>query len=389
MAAEQRSKHAQGGNGGARATLIIDASERDSDLLYASRFLAGDPFTYVEVEGRTFLILSDLELGRGRKEAKVDEVVSFSEIEKELEREGTMAPKLDDVAMRFLERRETRRIRVPARFPVRFADRMRARGFTIEVAEEPFLPARAIKTAAEISKIEAAQRVTEEVMLDAIEQIRRAAVASGGALELEGRPLTVESLKLRIRRQLLERGYHAADPIVAPGDQGCDPHDTGHGALRSGESIIIDIFPQHVESRYWGDMTRTVCKGKASAALDAMYRSVLRAHETALSAIKPGVTGAEVHRQVQESFAGDGYRTERKNGAWVGFFHGTGHGIGLDIHEAPRLSRNGPALAEGMVVTVEPGLYYPGIGGIRVEDIAVITASGCRNLNRAPKTLVV
>jgi Xaa-Pro aminopeptidase len=136
-------------------------------------------------------------------------------------------------------------------------------------------------------------------------------------------------------------------------------------------------------------MTRTVVKGRASDDLRRLHAAVRDAQATAIAAIAPGVTGDEVHRRVQQVFERAGYPTELRGGDWVGFFHGTGHGVGLDIHEPPRLSRGGPVLAEGMVITVEPGLYYPGLGGCRLEDLVVVTESGCRNLNRAPYDLEV
>ncbi|MFQ5654764.1 MAG: M24 family metallopeptidase, partial [Planctomycetota bacterium] len=279
-------------------------------------------------------------------------------------------------------------VRVPARFPVRAADRLREEGFTLVVSKEPFFPRRAVKTPEEILRIEAAQEATEEVMLDAIEQIRRTEIR-GDELHLDGETLTAERLKMRVRKLLLERGYNVGEIIVAPGDQGCDPHNTGSGPLRAGETIIIDIFPRHIENRYWGDMTRTVVKGEPSSELRKLHAAVEKAQRVALEEIGPGVRGADVHRKVSESLEMDGFATTCTNGTWKGFFHGTGHGVGLDIHEAPRLSKNGPVLEEGMVVTVEPGLYYPGLGGVRIEDLVVVTADGCRNLNRASRELVV
>ncbi len=176
---------------------------------------------------------------------------------------------------------------------------------------------------------------------------------------------------------------------MAAGDHVCDPHNSGEGPLPADKSIIIDIFPRHVRNHYWGDMTRTVVKGRPSPELAALHKSVLQSQQEAIARIHPGATGAEIHQHVQECFRKAGHVTERRNGAMCGFFHGTGHGIGLDIHESPRLSKNGRELEQGMVITVEPGLYYPGIGGVRIEDVVVVTEDGCRNLNAAPRELTV
>ena len=377
---------------GEKARLIIDASERDSDLLYASGFMAGDPFTYVEFDGASHLILSDLEFGRGKKESTVDSIASYSELEKQVQesRDGDEGgtPAIEDVVIQFLRNSGIQHLMVPARFPVRYADRLRQEGFVIDVEEDPFYPCRQVKSDQEIEYISAAQQDTEAAMLEAIDLIR-GSEERDGILHLDGEPLTVERVKRHIRAELLRRDYLIGDPIVAPGDQGCDPHNTGAGEIRAGDSIIIDIFPRHMATCYWGDMTRTVVKGEASAELIRIHEAVARAQQVAFDAIRPGVTGAEVHAQVQESFKSDGFVSEQKNGTWCGFFHGTGHGLGLDIHERPRLGKTGGALEPGMVVTVEPGLYYPGIGGVRIEDVVVITEHGNRSLNRAPRDLVV
>lgn len=371
------------------ATLIVESSERDSDILWASGFWAGDPFVFAEIAGRTHLILSDLELGRGRKEARVDTVHSWTEVELGAKsKSGKPKPSFAEVVAHFLGENDVSSLRVPSRFPLSLADGLRRLGFTVEPATEPFFPARGRKTPDEIAHIEAAQAATEDAMLFAIDRIRASEVVDG-TLHLDGAPLEVDRLKEMVRVHLLRAGYQLGTFIIAPGDQGCDPHDTGSGPLRAGETIIIDIFPRHIGSRFWGDMTRTVVKGEATEEQRRLHATVRDAQEAAIAAIEPGVTGAVVHRAAQQVIEDAGYVTEVRDGDWVGFFHGTGHGVGLDIHEPPRLSLGGPTLEEGMVVTVEPGLYYPGLGGCRIEDIVVVTADGCRNLNRAPKELEV
>lgn len=370
------------------ATLIIEASERDSDLLWVSGFRAGDPFVFVEIGGRTHLLLTNLELGRGRKESRVDEVHSWTEAAAAAADALGRPARYGEVVAHFLRGHEIAEVRVPARFPLRIADELREAGISVTSAADPFYPGRGRKSAEEISQLEEAQRVTEEAMLFAIDRIRQSEVR-GGELHLEGEPLDVDRLKQMVRIFCLEREMALGEFIVAPGDQGCDPHDCGSGSLRAGETIIIDIFPRHLTTMMWGDMTRTVFKGEAPAEVRRLHAAVQEAQEAAIAAIAPGVTGDAVHAAVEEVFARESFPTELRDGDWVGFFHGTGHGVGLDIHELPRLMKGGPELEEGMVVTVEPGLYYPGLGGCRIEDIVVVTADGCRNLNRAPKSLEV
>ncbi len=369
--------------------LIIDDSEREPDLLWASGFLAVDVFTWLKDSRGSAVMLTDLEFGRGEKESSVDEVISLSAMEKAARvDEGTPAP-FEAVVLQLLRSREVDHVEVPARFPVRVADHLRASGIEVTPVRDPFFPQRAIKNASEIECLEESQAATEAAMLMAIDAVRRSEPDDGGVLHLDGEPLTSERLKGMVRLFLLEKGLQIGPFIIAPGDQGCDPHDVGSGPLQAGETIIIDIYPQHMSHRYWGDMTRTVVRGGATEQQKKMHAAVQTAQEAAIEMIRPGACGQAIHRQVQEIFEEAGFPTEKRDGTWVGFFHGTGHGLGLDIHEPPRISPVGPELQEGIVVTVEPGLYYPGIGGCRIEDVVLVTADGCRNFNKAPKDLEV
>jgi Xaa-Pro aminopeptidase len=197
-------------------------------------------------------------------------------------------------------------------------------------------------------------------------------------------------VKQRINKAILDRGCVAAHTIVACGDQGCDPHNEGTGPLKANQSIILDIFPRSQSSGYWGDITRTVVKGRASERLKILFQAVNHGQKIALKQIKGGVKGSDIHQSVQDYFNQAGFKTRRRNGRMEGFFHGTGHGVGLEIHEAPRLSsRASGRLEAGHVVTVEPGLYYPGVGGVRLEDLVVVTKTGNRNLTKFPIYLEV
>jgi Xaa-Pro aminopeptidase len=213
----------------------------------------------------------------------------------------------------------------------------------------------------------------------------RAAEVRDGLLVLEGEILTSERVKRMIAGYLLERDYVAGRTIVAGGEQACDPHEEGHGPLKAGEAIIIDIFPRSVATRYHGDLTRTVLKGQASDALRKQFAAVRAAQEEALGCIRAGVEGPTVHARVCSLFEAQGFRTEEVGGRMQGFFHGTGHGLGLEIHEPPRVSKVPASLQAGNVVTVEPGLYYPRAGGVRIEDVVLVTEDGCSNLVKYPK----
>jgi Xaa-Pro aminopeptidase len=178
-----------------------------------------------------------------------------------------------------------------------------------------------------------------------------------------------------------------ANTIVAGGDQACDPHERGHGPLFANSLIILDIFPRDAASGYFGDMTRTVVRGRASEKQRDLWETVRTGQEMALKKMKPGVDGLKLHNEIKKLFADRGYPTEVRNGRQVGFFHGTGHGLGLEIHEYPRFQKT--VFKKGQVLTVEPGLYYPGLGGVRLEDVAVLTDTGMRLLSRFEKRLEI
>jgi Xaa-Pro aminopeptidase len=197
--------------------------------------------------------------------------------------------------------------------------------------------------------------------------------------------VTSEWIKKLINVQLMESECVAQHTIVAGGDQACDPHNEGSGPLPADRSIIFDVFPRSAQSRYFADMSRTVVKGRPSPELKKLYQTVKDAQEEAITKIRDGADGAKIHQGICDRFEAAGYRTGVVNGRMQGYFHGTGHGVGLDIHEAPRISRTGSLLQEGHIVTVEPGLYYPGLGAIRIEDMVLVTKDGCRNLTNFPK----
>ncbi len=364
------------------AVVLVAASEVDANLYHASGFLAGDPVIFVERGGRRTLALWDLELARGRKEARVDRVVSLTDLARKSGSRNSA-----DLIVRLLGR--MRRATVPENFPLGLAIALRKRGVRLRVRPDPFYPDRQVKSSQEVREIERTQRATEEAFEAALEVLRRSRVR-GDRLLHEGRPVTSESLRRVLHVALLERGCSARNTIVACGDQGCLPHCRGTGPIRPGRTIVFDIFPQSETSRYYADMSRTVVKGRAAPAVRRMYEAVLEGQELGISKVRSGVNGRDVDAAIRTRFEELGYRTERRNGAWVGYFHGTGHGVGLDIHEPPwLLKQRDSVLPEGAVVTVEPGLYYPGVGAVRLEDMVWVGSRGCRNLTRFPKVLEV
>lgn len=371
-----------------QAKLIIGASESNANLYYATAFLAPDPFVFVwGQEGKT-LLMSDLEVDRARSQAKVDAVLPIRIYEERAKAAGIERPTTADSVACFLQERGITRAVVPGAFPLEHGDALRAKGIGVETRREPFFEQRLTKSPAEVEAIVNAMRKTEAALEEAIAAIRKSRVV-GGVLHWKGEPLTSERVQRLIARALLDEGLLAQHTIVSCGDGACDPHNEGQGPLYAGQTIILDVFPQDMASRYFADITRTVVKGQASNEVRALYEAVLAGQERAFALLRAGVDGATVHAEVQAVFDARGYRTGEVNGRMQGFFHGTGHGLGLEIHELPRVAKLPIVLQTGNVVTVEPGLYYPGLGGVRIEDVAVITDTGCTNLTTFPKVLEV
>ncbi len=372
---------------GCDAIVMIAASESDSNLYYATRFLAPDPFIFVQAGAEKILVMSDLEVDRARSQAKVDTVVSYTAYESSARQNGIATPAPLDVLHLVLQERKAHRLLVPGNLGIEHADGLRARGYALTVRREPFFEQRLVKTEEEVQQITATQRATEDAMDAAISAIRAAKVGNDGFLYLDGEFLTSEALKKIINVKLMESDCVAQHTIVAPGLQGVDPHHQGTGPIGANESIVMDVFPKSGRSRYFADMTRTVVKGKASPKLRAMYRAVLNAQERGVELIRDGADGKAVHAEVNAVLEKDGFTTGVVAGRMQGFFHGTGHGVGLDIHEPPRISKTGAVLKSGNAVTVEPGLYYQDAGAIRIEDLVVVTSTGCLNLTKFPKGL--
>ncbi|MBA2534035.1 MAG: aminopeptidase P family protein [Rubrobacter sp.] len=381
-----------------RNLLVIGAPEHDADAYHLSGFLAPDAVICLRVAGKTYLAVSSLEFGRAEKEAPVDRLISHDELgivglARELKSgarayAAAVANILDELGALGSP------VTVPPDFGVVYADELRARGVTITPERKLFDGLRRAKTEREISHIQKTQSAVEAACAHAVGILEEASVADGGTLEWRGETLTSEGLRGEIDVELLRRGCSADGTIVAGGPQGADPHERGHGPIKAGESIIVDIFPVDLSTRYYSDMTRTFVKGEPNEGLQEMYDAVLKSQEAALSMVKAGVNGKDVHNKVAEVLHEAGYKTnvhdqEKGKPLTEGFFHGTGHGVGLEIHEAPRVSLADDELIPGDVISIEPGVYDPKIGGVRIEDLVVVTEDGCRNLTEFPKRFVL
>ena len=371
-----------------RNIVMIAASEQDANLYYATRFVAPDPIIFVQVRGKKFLIMIDLELGRAQEQASVDEVVSLSKLVASYRKKTGQRPTMAGLVSDFLAKKKVNEIEVPGNFPVEYADPLRRKKIKVRIGTEPFFEARVAKTKEEVKGVQTAIKHTQAAITAAINTIKKS-VSKRGRLYYKGSLLTSEAIKKIINVHLMENDCIAQHSIVACGEHCVDPHNEGSGPLYANQSIIMDIFPRHSGSRYHADISRTVCKGKASKKLKEMYQAVLEGQEIAFKNIRHGVDGQTIHIAIQKRFEELGFETGVFNGRIQGFFHGTGHGLGLDVHEEPRISLGSSILEENHIVTVEPGLYYEGVGGVRIEDDVLVTKTGCKNLVTLPKILEI
>jgi Xaa-Pro aminopeptidase len=370
---------------------LLDADSEESDQLYLSDFDAPDPFVTLYTPDGTYLLVSGLEYGRATEESRADEVARLSDYDfPEKVGEYGRAEARTRVCAAFLEDYGVESVAAPERFPLGTADGLREQGLSVEVLDDDVVTRiRATKSDAEVEHVHEAQRANEAAMA-AAEDLLAEATVEDGTLHHEGEVLTSERVKEEIEVTLLRHGCALDETIVACGADAAGPHNRGTGPLEAGETIVIDIFPRNKATKYHGDMTRTFVKGEPTEEVRRRYDDTCEAFEAALDALEPGVTGTEVHDAVCNIYEEKGYDTLRSDqSAETGFIHSTGHGIGLDVHELPRVSPDGGELKPGHVVTIEPGLYDPEVGGIRIEDLVVVTEDGYENLTDYPIRLQV
>jgi len=372
------------------ARLMIAASEQDADMLYLSGVFVPDPFIAIEIDGVWHGLFSALEVDRARKESSFGEVHLDTPWRQKVKAMGFESG-LTSIAALFLQEHGVKRLTVPGQFPLAYAEQLRQHGLKVAPADGAMFPQRLIKSETEVAKLTQSEKLTVQAMRQAERFLHECRIESDGTLRHQdfGGRIGSKHLRSVIDSFLIRHGAIPSHTIVACGRQGADPHNTGHGILKSGQPIIIDIFPRMMKTGYWGDMTRTYVKGKATAEVKAMYRAVRDAQDIGLSMIADGVEGNEIHLAITRHFDASGFKTGTVRGKQCGFFHGTGHGVGLEIHESPRISTSSDILRSGQVVTVEPGLYYPKIGGIRLEDLVVVRQKGCDNLTRHRRKLEI
>jgi Xaa-Pro aminopeptidase len=371
--------------------LIYSDTLRSAELRHEVPISIGDAFLYAEHDGVRHLVVSVLEMPR--LDSHAFELHPYEEFgADELRRSGKSWLEIDDeITVRAVLALGIEQATVPGTFPLLLADKLRAKGVDLVPNQEFFVERRRVKSEAELAGIRRAQTAAEAGMAAARDLLRRAE-QNGKGLQVEGEPLTSERIKAAISQAFLTHGASGDEFIVSHGSQSAIGHHMGAGQIEAGEPVVIDLWPRDNESACCADMTRTYVVGDVPDELAEWHRLCLEALDRAEQDLRPGVTGKTVYEGSCEIFEAAGYPTQRTKPEGEpleeGFFHSLGHGIGLEVHELPVLGMVGhEELKRGEVFAVEPGLYRPGFGGCRLEDLLVVTENGAEKLTRFPYDL--
>jgi len=372
--------------------LIVGDTNRTPELRHEVPLGIPDPFFYAELDGRKVVVISAMEamrvegLGIGL-DVKPGEEFGADELRRSGLDVHTYA---NELAVRIVRGLGVERATVPRNFPLGIADVLRTNGVELTVDQKLFDDRRRQKSAHEVTGIRRAQKAAEAGMAAARDVLRRAERSNGG-LSVDGEPLTCELVKERVQAALLASGAVSEEMIVSHGSQTAIGHDMGSGPIAPDDVVLLDLFPKDPESACFADMTRTFVVGDVPKEIRSWHTLCREALALAVAEVRPGVNGGDIHRLVSEFFADQGFPTllTKPEGEVLrdGFYHGLGHGVGLEVHESPSIGMVGEKLVAGDVITIEPGLYRHGFAGVRVEDLLLVTGDGCEVLTDFPYDL--
>lgn len=367
---------------------IIYADSTNSDMLYATKAELSDPTFYMDTDDKKYIFLDRREIGVFDEHNKNQAIASIliDEPLAEAAKIGKAVSTTNKLALYLIGKYGLKdsNIEVPNSFPLDMADFLRSEGISLTV-KNPFFPEREIKDTSEIEIIRDNLKKTQKAFRR-IEKILSDSLIKDDYLEFEGQPLTSETLKKEAEKALLEEGMiDVVGMIISSGKDASIPHHKGKGLIKPHETIICDLFPRNRNNGYYADMTRTYLKGSAPEKVRLMYEAVRETQEKAITFVGPGKKLIDAYQLCVDTFKESGWNTGD-----YGFIHGLGHGLGLDIHENPRSNAVSTKNFEiGNVITMEPGLYYPELGGVRIEDVVAVTENGCDNLTDYPKNFII
>lgn len=357
------------------------------------QFSVHDPVVLIELEGgaKSVLILRDIEMERAKAKARVTDVHCPADFEPEGGLSGDRETATAQATAECLRRHGVGKVYGDRLLPLAYVDRIQKAGIEVEFDPDLGVSERRRKTEEEVAWLREAQGVTEQAMEMVCRKIATAVAGVNGVLAHGAQTLTSELLRLDVQSFFLAEGYGGDPAIIAAGRAGADCHNLGSGEIFTGVPVIVDIFPKNQTTHYCGDCTRTVVHGDIPDEVLRMHKAVSDAKWAAVSATRAGVSGEVVHKAAINSLISSGYGaglpSEEDPDEFCSMTHGTGHGIGLEVHEPPLLDMNGLELVVGDALTVEPGLYSKAIGGVRLEDMVIVRENGCENLNRLPEGL--
>jgi Xaa-Pro aminopeptidase len=353
------------------AKVLFSDTRRDANMLYWAGISVTDPFLAIECEGRRMAIIHTLERDRLKRYSRFDDVFLWEDYLSSQELSEPIFEKIVRVLALFQKKDPVSRWQIPSYFPSAILALLQKHNFSFEILPEPFLPERVCKEEFEIKELRRAAQITSEAMESVRQILVRCQIASDRTLMFQTCPLTSEFLKSHVELFCFQQGALAENTIISCGPQSGLPHEEGYGVLHAHQPIVVDIFPRLKSSGYFGDMTRTFVKDDPSPPQQKLYSVVLEAHHQSILRVRDGASAEDIHEHNVSFFEEQGFPSHVSKDSCSGFIHSTGHGVGLDIHEEPRLSRTGGKLSRNMVITVEPGLYYPD-GGVRVEDTLLV-----------------
>ncbi|MFO7820615.1 MAG: Xaa-Pro peptidase family protein [Lentisphaeria bacterium] len=373
-----------------KGRFIYADSEKSADMRYALGFMIPDAVLWYEIEGERTVVVRTLEIARARREAKPAlRVVGDAELRGKLNLDAGNSNNTAQLLAALSKKHNLDEWEVPYDLPVGIAQSVQKANIAVKPVAD-FWPERRRKTESEVDAVQEGVGLAQYGLKQALDILTEAEADSQGRLGWRNDYLTSERLRGEINAEIARRGGTASHTIAAPGVQGAFPHCVGHGIIYRNQPIVIDIFPRVDSTGYHGDLTRTVVKGTASAVVRQAFAAVNNARKAAVNVVKPGVAAAKVHAAAAECIKQSGFKTDTRGAEPSGFIHGVGHGLGLEVHEAPRVSPKAETLLEpGNVITIEPGVYYPEWGGVRIEDAVLVTTNGCRNLTTAPIILEI
>lgn len=364
--------------------LLYADSESNADMYYMGRVFVPDPFIAFTHNGQRLAVTNRLEYARVKRESIFDDVLSLEDWVGEVRKQKKAQVKYPaDVILAIAKAYKISRFKIPYNFPAGIAFTLKELGVSLDTVDGMIFPDREFKTDEESKWIKQGNDASR-AGFRVVEKMLRESKIRNGYLYLNGKRLTSEMVQKAVQIACIEKGGTSSNTIVAGGNQACDPHCRGFGPLKAHQLIIVDIFPRVNKTGYHGDMTRTYLKGRATEAQKSLVETVFNAEQWALGEHRTGKNARKIFEDVVSRFEKAGYRTGKENGVPVGFIHGLGHGLGLEVHEPPRVNPQGKRLKKNQVVTVEPGLYYPGLGGCRFEDVIRVQSNTPEMLSRHP-----